>query len=181
MLFCENIPSKHLLCIQPGSRHRVWNWKRQGAWQRGFSSPGRRCTGQWRQKQSTVGGVCLRKRRPLTEKLTPEQTLKGRKKPLSYLEWEFSGRRTLRGSGFGVKEHLEHPSKGSVVGHEEVRGHRTLSAKGLPSLHASARAHVSHTTEPTRAGICTTQLERSPCTTAEDPTPRNWALTRPRF
>ena len=124
-------------------------------------------------KQSTVGGVCLRKRRPLTEKLTPEQKLKGRKKPLSYLEWEFSGRRTLRGSGFGVKEHLEHPSKGSVVGHEEVRRHRTLSAKGLPSLHASARAHVSHTTEPTRAGICATQLERSPCTTAEDPTPRN--------
>ena len=181
MLFCENIPSKHLLCIQPCSRHRVWNWKRQGAWQRGFSSPGRRCTGAVKAKAKHGQGRVFKKEKASDRETDTWPKLTGRKKPLSYQEQEFSGRRTLRGSGFGVKEHLEHPSKGSVVGHEEVRGHRKLSAKGLLSLCTSAQAHVSHTTEPARAGICATQLERSPCTTAEDPTPRNWALTQPSF
>lgn len=49
------------------------------------------------------GNVRLRKRRPLTEKVTSEQKLKGGKKSHSYLERGFSGRRTLKGSGFGVK------------------------------------------------------------------------------
>lgn len=71
--------------------------------------------------------MCLRKRRPLTEKLTSEQKPKGGKKPLSYPGQGFSGRRAVQGGGFGVKEHLEHPSKGSVVGQEEVRGHRKFS------------------------------------------------------
>lgn len=49
------------------------------------------------------GNVRLRKRRPLTEKVTSEQKLKGGKKSHSHLERDFSGRRTLKGSGFGVK------------------------------------------------------------------------------